>query len=538
MAVWTSQGGGPGVALPLDHGADLSGLLDDDHTQYLLLAGRSGGQLAYGGTDPADELGLQGSDDPGLGLIRAYSPIDFEDVSPAVALSPYSVRDASVQSFSAPYIGGTFGDLKTIDFSNAVFVYETLRGSPNITSLVSPGFAGFTLFQALPVLNSGSGASHDPLQALVLNAGPTARHANTGARTTNLTVINSAPQLNGALSGGTLTATNTTGLLHNPRWNTVAGSTVNLGTVRGLYAQTPSVALFGSSAGVETMTAYYGVDVEDLGSFGGTAPVAALRSAITSGTNQLFLENTGGAPSSFGSGLAHFGNNTPVQFGGTPAAINASLFWNSTLSVLELFFAANSGRLRLSNPASGRILAAGLTPASDEINWDVRKMAFGQSSAIGNQKYLFTNKAETIAVAGEYSGMLWTYSANDTLNAAISTYATMTLNAGTPTIGTGSLATNAILNIGGNPGAAATNRVGIRVLSNPSGGAGVNAALWLTAGRAVFDGIVDINNGVALGGGAGATLGTIGGSGPTVAAQAQWVQIEIAGVNHWIPAWI
>ena len=48
---------------------------------------------------------------------------------------------------------------------------------------------------------------------------------------------------------------------------------------------------------------------------------------------------------------------------------------------------------------------------------------------------------------------------------------------------------------------------------------------------------VDINNGDALGGGAAPTFGTIGGTGPTAAAQAQWVEIDIAGTPHWIPVW-
>jgi len=42
----------------------------------------------------------------------------------------------------------------------------------------------------------------------------------------------------------------------------------------------------------------------------------------------------------------------------------------------------------------------------------------------------------------------------------------------------------------------------------------------------------------ALGGGAGATLGTIGGAGPTAAAQATWLPVRIAGVVHWLPAWV
>jgi hypothetical protein len=49
---------------------------------------------------------------------------------------------------------------------------------------------------------------------------------------------------------------------------------------------------------------------------------------------------------------------------------------------------------------------------------------------------------------------------------------------------------------------------------------------------------LDINAPIPLGGGAVATLGTIGATGPTAAAQAQWVQIDVNGVPHWIPAWI
>ena len=46
-----------------------------------------------------------------------------------------------------------------------------------------------------------------------------------------------------------------------------------------------------------------------------------------------------------------------------------------------------------------------------------------------------------------------------------------------------------------------------------------------------------ISDGVALGGGATPTLGTIGGSGPTSAAQAQWIEVDIGGTPHWIPVW-
>jgi hypothetical protein len=48
---------------------------------------------------------------------------------------------------------------------------------------------------------------------------------------------------------------------------------------------------------------------------------------------------------------------------------------------------------------------------------------------------------------------------------------------------------------------------------------------------------IDVNDGVALGGGATATMGTIGGSGPTTAAQNQWLQASINGTTVWIPVW-
>lgn len=60
----------------IDHGG-LGGLADDDHTQYALLAGRSGGQILTGGTAPGDHLTLQStSDTTRRGFIMADDGID------------------------------------------------------------------------------------------------------------------------------------------------------------------------------------------------------------------------------------------------------------------------------------------------------------------------------------------------------------------------------------------------------------------------------------------------------------------------------
>jgi len=51
-----------------DHGA-LTGLSDDDHSQYALLAGRSGGQQIYGGTAASDDLVLRSTSNATTGDI-------------------------------------------------------------------------------------------------------------------------------------------------------------------------------------------------------------------------------------------------------------------------------------------------------------------------------------------------------------------------------------------------------------------------------------------------------------------------------------
>ena len=61
----------------IDHGS-LSGLADDDHTQYFLLAGRSGGQIANGGTDASDDLLLRSIANATKGSVQIIDGSDFE----------------------------------------------------------------------------------------------------------------------------------------------------------------------------------------------------------------------------------------------------------------------------------------------------------------------------------------------------------------------------------------------------------------------------------------------------------------------------
>lgn len=80
-------------------------------------------------------------------------------------------------------------------------------------------------------------------------------------------------------------------------------------------------------------------------------------------------------------------------------------------------------------------------------------------------------------------------------------------------------------------GAAALSNAATVHITGAAAGATNNYSLWVGAGPMRLD------DGVALGGGAAPTLGTIGGSGPAATAQNQWLRINISGTNYFIPVW-
>jgi hypothetical protein len=65
----------PGVS---DHGG-LSGLSDDDHSQYALLAGRAGGQTQIGGTASGEKLTLQSTAHATRGVVQSNDPLIVPD---------------------------------------------------------------------------------------------------------------------------------------------------------------------------------------------------------------------------------------------------------------------------------------------------------------------------------------------------------------------------------------------------------------------------------------------------------------------------
>lgn len=521
----------------IDHGL-LLGLADDDHTQYILDGiGRATPQSLIGGLAAGDILDITGSSSsPDVGIVQINSPITFayDTVSNTTPAQPFLMQWGPTVTASAPYIGGCLQTEAVFNITTGTFIPAIFSDTNRYNQGATPGFSAVTFINELSVIaNLGN---FNLMSALVMNIGLTHERNTSGTSTTpGTTGVSFAAQTRATVSGAVMTKTGMTGLAMRPTFSTVAGSTVNLGLIRGLHCFNPAVALFQPGAGVETMAGYIGVDVNAI-PFGGNVLKVALRSALTAATFTRFIQNLSTAASEFGSGIVHINDNTPIQFGGALNAADVSLFWNSA-GYLETFFWSTSDFLQTSSPAADRFLFDA-NGTDHEFNFNCNRFSLGaQTGAVGNQIGAFVAPAVTVTIGGDFTQFLMTSGGNIIADAALGTVAGWVVNAPSITLGTGSVTTGVALNVGGNPNQG-TNRVGVRIISNPTGGGGVNAALWVTAGRAQFDGFVDINQPIALGGGAAATLGTIGGAGPTAAAQQQWVEMEVNGVRHWFAVWI
>jgi phenolic acid decarboxylase len=87
----------------------LSGLSDDDHVQYLLLSGRSGGQVAIGGTDAGDDITFQTTSNASKG---SYI---FSELSVSKLLATGSSSELSSVANLSSWIAGTTNEVTVTD---------------------------------------------------------------------------------------------------------------------------------------------------------------------------------------------------------------------------------------------------------------------------------------------------------------------------------------------------------------------------------------------------------------------------------------
>jgi hypothetical protein len=90
----------------IDHGS-IAGLADDDHTQYLRLAGRSGGQNIIGGTAASNNLTLESTADASKGYIELKDATRLTTVAGAAISEAFVMRDSAAGELQTITPGGT-----------------------------------------------------------------------------------------------------------------------------------------------------------------------------------------------------------------------------------------------------------------------------------------------------------------------------------------------------------------------------------------------------------------------------------------------
>ena len=406
-------------------------------------------------------------------------------------------------------------------FGGALNLVGTFRQSQN-----GFGFNNGLIFNHATTYENNAGAAANFGSFFTLVDQPLIRSTG-GARTGIIhNAVRAQPRFGPHTGGGTLAWSNVT--LYESAGSVAAGTTVTqwnvlrcggvglgggaITTWRGILIVDPTVVNPGTTTGIEC-----------------TIPAAAGHS---------FINHTGTAVSAFAGDL-HMNNGVSLVLG--TAGGNRVELLRPSAGVMRTIGVGGTNNEGLDwdfDPATANTIDVSSSTGAG-VGWDVPAFVLGPLAAdpTSNWQFNIAFGAKTTSIAGDFARCLFSASANVTIDHALTTFFTWTLNEPAGAIGVGSVVDSGVMLIQTAPNVG-TNRYGLLITSNPSGGT-LNYAFRQSNASALarFDGRLDINRGIALGGGAAATLGTIGGSGPTAAAQAQWVEIDVGGVAHWIPVW-
>lgn len=367
------------------------------------------------------------------------------------------------------FVGGCIQSTGTITYTASTFIWALLQESKGYIANVGPGFAAFTLFNAIPFIRNGT--NNALVQALVLNVGVS--HQSTGANavtTVGTTGMSFSPNTRALTAGGSVTKTSgDTAVRVSPTFGTVAGSSINFGTIRGMHCFNPAVALFQPGAGTESMVGYIGVDIEPI-PFGGNVLKRGFRSNLVAASNTRAIECAGTAQSDFNGSI-----NFPVDLVGIQMGTGLPFFM-SYGAAAEFFWQWNvSGdQLRWSNPATNRYILQTENGNDDgEFNLGFSRFSFGQTGAVGNQVGNFVANTRTIGVAGEWADFLLTQAGSLTVGGlAMSRVSAWVINGVSYAASTGSVTEADTLTVAGfptsSPGVTITDRQSLHVIAGRS----------------------------------------------------------------------
>lgn len=117
----------------IDHGST-GGLSDDDHTQYVMLAGRSGGQTLYGGTGANDDITIHGTSNGTrttsyVILQPTAGKVGIGTSGPGAKLSVYEPTALGSTSGNSQIVSELAGNSGSNTFLQKYYLYRDSNGS-------------------------------------------------------------------------------------------------------------------------------------------------------------------------------------------------------------------------------------------------------------------------------------------------------------------------------------------------------------------------------------------------------------------------
>jgi len=309
-AIFKAAAGG-GVT---DHGA-LTGLLDDDHTQYALLAGRGTGQTLIGGVNTTNSLTLKPNSVDGTGYLKLDGEVDLRDsLTSLAAFSTYNCVkfDSSIATAGTLATLSAFNFAPTVSITHSSFSYFPVNLGGTFTFGLGHGSNTNNMVYVNPLFDTGAAAitAIGMPKAFVDNTTLRSSHTTATYLGTFATVY-AAPTFNATAAGTQFLNANFRGVYDAPSY--IAGTGINnLFTRYGYYFTNP----LSSGAGINYQYGSVGLYVENQTLTNLTNRVCAVESAMNANSvlhYNLFCNGT--APS------AHLG---PFVVGAAAQPTNAS----------------------------------------------------------------------------------------------------------------------------------------------------------------------------------------------------------------------
>lgn len=441
----------------------LGGLGDDDHVQYLLINGTRAmtGDLDMGSNDINN-------------LVRINQDYEY-DQTPGATPGIRAIPDNITKTVLPPV---------AFQFQWDSVVTSNIGGGGPIGNDTAPGMVG--AIGTAVIADPGNLFSTSLLfnQATQLQAqarlGPVYTMVNQprifadGIATTcsQHNALRIQPTWGPNINGGSITQTSAQLIFFLATVDANVGA-ASVTLLQNIIMNNPSLLNGG------TIGTWEGINIANIV---GPTTIRGIQSAMANGT---FINHVGVAPSNFAGSI--FMNNGVALVLGTAGGNRVELL-RSAAGVLRMIGAGGTNNEGLDwdfDPATADTIdVQSSTGAGLGFNLPVVSIGTSPADPTNNWQFGLTPGAKTITAAGDFARALFAASANVTIDAALTNFATWIINDPAGTIGTGSVVDAANMLIQTAPGVG-TNRYGLLITSNPSGGT-KNRALEVRNGIAEF----------------------------------------------------